>query len=139
MKTLLILLIGASLLSGCAMLRGAGNSMAAMFQASDDDDNIQIIRAVKSAENVRILLWIGGVALVSGVALKLASNTVFPGSTSMGLGVSAGGGACIAAAFLAPVVQKVALPTTIVLMVLAVLYVAAILWRKFKDGPAPVE
>ena len=126
-------------LSGCAMLKGAGNSLTSMVQASEEDDNIEILEAVKSAENVRILIWIGGVALVGGIALKLASNSVFPGSTGMGLGVSIGGGACIAAAFLAPAIQKVALPATIVVMALAVLYVGAILWRKFMTGPAPVE
>lgn len=126
MKIVLLLLF-------TTILLGCGTAFTRSFTRSPAEKSVdpEVIEAVAHAdtENSRAkdtsrLVWIGSLAVISGVAIRFASNQFLPKSTGIGIGIAAGGASCLAIARFDASLQKVALPSIITILCLAGVWIA---------------
>ena len=122
----LILIIAVLTMAGC----GTTGLVRSILSAKPTADVSEVASAVQTAQNMHVLVLMGGIAVIAGIGFMFASNAIFPGSSKLGSGIAAGGAGCIAISIFAPALQKIALPLIIVVVSLAGLWLA---WRVYKN------
>lgn len=119
-----------------AVLIGCESWTRSPAEKSTDPEVIEAVAkadAMKQrAKDTSRLVLFGSIALIGGIAFRFISNAWFPKSTGIGVGVAAGGAACLAVARIDPTLQRVAFPAIVAVLSIAVLYLAAFLYLRLK-------
>jgi len=90
-------------------------------QAAVNSGDPKVIIAVTHAETMKLLLWIGSLAMLGGVGLFFVSNNFLPSSTPVGGGLAGAGLGMILLVIFEEELKNVAQPAFVVLACAGVL------------------
>jgi hypothetical protein len=107
------------------------NGVTARLSGSQSASEIEGVKG--NTKNIRLLFWLGGLAVIGGAVILGLPNAIFP--NSVGVYTALAGGACIGLGIFAPALQRMAVPVISIVLLAVVGWVGYKAYNKERFSP----